>query len=240
MFNTSKESKKAAGAGADKPGEHAKIIGKELRKLNPVLNRDNASVVIINQIRQKIGVMYGSPDTKASGGRSLEYYCSLSLKTKASKKLKDDRDNVKGILVAVENTKNKCFRPFVEAPGGKDVGGATLLFDEGINPLGGLLDCLYKQYRIDKALGDNGKPKAGWWTVRPEFSGGETVTFQGSLEKNLVPVEVLLKCPKLIDAESTEQVQDYLNSFGVLNASEQTFQEQDIKEGEDLDMDLAG
>jgi recombination protein RecA len=229
MFNTSKEAKKEAGAGADKPGEHAKIIGKELRKLNPVLNRDNASVVIINQIRQKIGVLYGSPDTKASGGRSLEYYCSLSIKTKANKKLKDDRDNVKGILVSVENTKNKCFRPFVEAPEN-----ATLLFDAGINPVGGLLDCLYKQYRIDKA------DKKGYWKVRPEYSNGEEVVFQASMEKNVVPLEVIIKCPKLVDAESSEEVNEYLIGFGIINSPEQSFQEQEIKEGEDLDLDIAG
>jgi len=235
MFNTTKEAKKEAGAGADKPGEHAKIIGKELRKLNPVLNRDNASVVIINQIRQKIGVMYGDPNKQAAGGCALQFYCSLSMKTRASKKLKDDRENIKGILVSVENTKNKCFRPFVEAPEN-----ATLLFDAGINPVGGLLDCLYKQYRIDKAKKEDGKPKAGWWTVRPEYANGEEISFQGSMEKNLVPVEVLIKCPKLIDAESSEQVVEYLSSFGVLSGSDQEFQEQEIKDGEELDIDLAG
>ncbi len=227
MFNTSKEAKKEAGAGADKPGEHAKIIGKELRKLNPVLNRENASVVIINQIRQKIGVMFGNPDTKASGGRSLEYYCSMSLKTKAYKKLKDDRENVKGILVSVENTKNKCFRPFIEAPNN-----AQLLFDAGINPVGGLLECLYKDYRIDKAS------KKGYWTVSPKYSGGEEVQFQASMEKNVIPIEVLLKCPKLLDAESSEQVESYLNSFNL--TGEQNYQEQDIKDGEELDAELAG
>jgi recombination protein RecA len=227
MFNTSKEKKKEAGAGADKPGEHARVIGKELRKLNPVLNRANASVVFINQIREKIGVLFGSPEKKATGGRSLEYYCSLSLKTKAYKKLKDDRDNTKGILVSVENTKNKCFRPFISAPEN-----AQLLFDAGINPLGGLLDCLYKQYRIDKA------DKKGYWVVRSEFTNGEEVTFQASMEKNIVPVEVLLKCPKLIDAESSDQVRNYLESFGV--AMDEAEYEQAEVSGEELDEELAG
>jgi recombination protein RecA len=237
MFNTSKEKKKEAGAGADKPGEHAKIIGKELRKLNPVLNRANASVVFINQIREKIGVMFGSNEKKATGGRSLEYYCSLSIKTKAYKKLKDERENVKGILVSVENTKNKCFRPFVAAPDN-----AHLLFDAGINPVGGLLDCLYKEYRIDKAVKEDGKPRAGYWKVRAEYTeNGEDVVFQASMEKNVVPIEVLIQCPKLIDGESSEQVKDYLASFGLtLEASNAQYEEQEIQSGEELDAELAG
>lgn len=229
MFKTSKEAKKEAGAGADKPGEHAKIIGKELRKLNPVLNRANASVVIINQVREKIGVMFGNNEKRASGGRSLEYYCSLSLKTKAYKKLKDERDNVKGVLVSVENTKNKCFKPFVSAPEN-----AQLLFDYGINPLGGLLDCLYKHYRIDK-------DKKGYWKIRPEFTtNGEEVVFQASLEKNIVPAEVVINNPKLVDAESSEQVIEYLNSFNSVDIPEDSLQEQDLADGEVLDMDISG
>lgn len=230
MFKTSKEAKKEAGTGADKPGEHAKIISKELRKLNPVLNRSNASVVIINQIREKIGVMFGSNEKKASGGRSLEYYCSLSLKTKAYKKLKDERENVKGVLVSVENTKNKCFRPFVEAEN------AQLLFDYGINPLGGLLDCLYKQYRIDKVEG-----KKAMWKIRPEFtSTGEEVNFQASVEKNVVPSEIVIAHPKLVDAETSDQVREYLNSFGNVELPDNEYKEHDVKEGEDLDMDISG
>lgn len=230
MFKTSKEAKKEAGAGADKPGEHAKIIGKELRKLNPVLNRSNASVVIINQVREKIGVMFGNNEKKASGGRSLEYYCSLSLKTKAYKKLKDERDNVKGVLVSVENTKNKCFRPFVEADN------SQLLFDYGIDPLGGLLDCLYKQYRIDKVEG-----KKSYWKIKPEFtSTGEEVMFQASTEKNVVPSEILIEHPKLVDAESSEQVMEYLSSFNNVKLPNQEFKEQDVLEDEVLDMDISG
>jgi recombination protein RecA len=224
MFKTSKAAIKEAGAGKDKPGEHAKTIGKELRKLNPVLNRMNCSVVIINQVREKIGVMWGNNETKAAGGRSLDYYCSLCLKTKASKKLKDERENIKGVLVSVENTKNKCFRPFVKSDN------SQLLFDYGIDPLGGLLDSLYKQYRIDDVKG-----KKSYWKIRPEFtSTGEEAFFQASTEKNVVPPEVLIEHPKLIDAESSEQVKAYLDSFNKIEAMD--LNEDDIKEGEEIEM----
>src|SRR6185312_7698363 len=116
------------------------------------------------------------PEKKASGGRSLEFYCSLSLKTKAYKKLKDDRKNTKGVLVSVENTKNKCFKPFVEAPNN-----AQLIYDYGIDPLGGLLECLFKDYRINKVEGKRG------WVVDPKYTNGEEVVFQANLEKNVMP-----------------------------------------------------
>lgn len=237
MFKTSKEAKKEAGAGADKPGEHAKIIGKELRKLNPVLNKVNASVVIINQVREKIGIMYGNNEKRATGGRALEYYCSLSLRTHASKRLFDDRKNVKGILVNVNNTKNKCFRPFVSAPEK-----AQLLFDAGINPLGGLLDCLYKDYRIDKAKTDEGKEKKSWWVINPKFTDGEEgVKFQATAEANVVPPDIIIKYPKLVDAETSEQVSSYLSSFNSLGNVDYT--ESDIEGGsdeDDLDAVLTG
>jgi hypothetical protein len=103
------------------------------------------------------------------------------------------------------------------------------------------LDCLYKQYRIDKAKKEDGKDRTGWWTVRPEFTDGEEVTFQASVEKNVVPIDVLVKCPKLIDGESSNQVQEYLASFGLtLEAADANYQEQEIKSGEELDEELAG
>ena len=248
MFSTTKAAKKEAGVGSSL-GEHARIIGKELRKLNPVLNRANTSVVMINQIRNKIGVLYGSPEKKAAGGCALEFYCSVSIKTKASKKLKDERENIKGILVSVENTKNKCFRPFVEADD------MNLFFDVGINPLGGLLSLLYREYRIDifrksdkeeeVEVDKKGKKKTkptGWWKVNEKYSDGQEVIFQATLEKNIVPTDVLLKCPKLIDAENQEQIVRYIAEFGVegLEVHEKNITEEDITSGEALDMELAG
>jgi hypothetical protein len=94
---------------------------------------------------------------------------------------------------------------------------------------------------VDKAKTEEGKNKAGWYTVRPEFTeDGEPVTFQASMEKNVVPVDVLLKCPKLIDGESTEQVKDYLNSFGVSLSGDENYDESDITSGEELDEELSG
>lgn len=192
--------KKAAGVGADKPGERARICGKELRKLNPVLSATNTTVVFINQLREKIGVMFGDPRTVAGGGKGLEYYTSMRLETKAKTRLKDARDNVIGMCVSVNNVKNKCFRPFIQT---RDM---QLFFDQGINPLGGLLELLIKAGRITK--------EGAMYKVLDPWAGGKEVKFKASLERNDIPASALLEAPKLVDAESAEQISDYLKHFG--------------------------
>ena len=111
----SKEKIKALGGGVAKPGERARICSEELRTLNPLLDKNNCGIVFINQLRSKIGVMFGNPNTTGGGGRSLEYYTSLRLETRASKRIKDKLDNTIGMNVSVSNQKNKVFRPFINA-----------------------------------------------------------------------------------------------------------------------------
>lgn len=186
----------------DMPGERAKICSKELRKLTPVLARLNASVLFINQVRNKIGVMYGNPETTAGGGKSLEFYASLRLRTNASKKYKDKLGNVIGMEVSVRNVKNKCFQPFVECTG------LELFYNKGINPLGGLRDSLMRAERVVKIEG-----KKGRWAVAEPYAGGRKVEFVSAVEGGNIPVEILLDCPTLIDAESSDQVSSYLETF---------------------------
>lgn len=198
----SKEKIKSMGGGVAKPGERAKICSEELRSLNPLLEKNNCSIVFINQLRSKIGVMFGNPNTTGGGGRSLEYYTCLRLETRASKRLKDKLDNVIGMNVTVANQKNKVFKPFITA---KDM---HLFFDKGINPFGGLLDLLIKQGRITSSGGGN-------YIVKEPWSGGQEIKFKSSLERNDVPPEALLKCPALVDAENSAQIQSYLDNFGI-------------------------
>jgi hypothetical protein len=103
--------------------------------------------------------------------------------------------------VSVANQKNKVFRPFVNA---KDM---HLFFDKGINPFGGLLELLIKQARIESA-------GAGNYVVLEPYAGGKEIKFKSSLERNDVPLEALLSCPALVDAESPEQIQSYIDNFG--------------------------
>ena len=113
----------------------ANSTGACLRKINPLMRKHKVALVIINQIRNKVGVMYGSPDTMAAGGKSLEYYLGVNLKcisNKTSDLLKDDHKNVIGIAGKVRNTKNKVSIPFRECE-------FELVYNDGLNPYVGVL-----------------------------------------------------------------------------------------------------
>jgi recombination protein RecA len=131
----------------------AKSTGACLRKINPLMRKYKVALVIINQIRNKVGVMYGSPDTMAAGGKSLEYYLGVNLKcisNKTSDLLKDDLKNIIGIQGKVRNTKNKCSIPFKECE-------FELMYNEGLDPHSGLL----KMFEADGLVERNG----AWYTI---------------------------------------------------------------------------
>lgn len=196
--------------GHEQPGERAKICSRELRKLNSVMEKNNATVVILNQIRMKIGT-YGNPETTAGGGAALEFYASCRLRTQTLKKIEEKisakSSRTLGVYVRVQNRKNKAHRPFVSTDN------VQLLFEHGINPVSGLLTCLLDARKIEQK-------SAGNFIVMPEVADGKEITFKASLERNDVPVDVLLKCPALIDAKTEQEVSDYLAPFAnVLNYS---------------------
>jgi len=131
----------------------AKSTGACLRKINPLMRKHKVALVIINQIRNKVGVMYGSPDTMAAGGKSLEYYLGVNLKcisNKTSDLIKNEHKNVIGIQGKVRNTKNKCSIPFRECE-------FELMWDEGLNPYAGIL----KQLEAEALVSRSG----AWYTV---------------------------------------------------------------------------
>lgn len=116
----------------------AKVTGSCLRRANPLVKKHNVCFVIINQIRSKVGVIYGNPDTNAAGGRSLEFYLSVDLLTKSNKTsdvIRDDKNNPLGIEGEVECKKNKCSIPF-------KICKFKVEFDKGLDPYYGLLEML--------------------------------------------------------------------------------------------------
>jgi len=148
----------------------AKSTGACLRKMNPLMRKHKVALVIINQIRNKIGVMYGSPDTAAAGGKSLEYYLGVNLKcisNKTSDLIKDENKNVIGIQGKLRNTKNKCSIPFKECE-------FELLFNEGLDPYAGLL----KQLEADGHVERNG----AWYTVVATEKKFQSKDFIGLLD----------------------------------------------------------
>lgn len=231
---TKEQFKKIVGA-HEQPGERAKICSREFRKLNTVMEKNNATVVILNQTRAKIGgfaPMGMQAMTTAGGGNALPFYASCRIETKTQlkieKKLTAKKKKILGINVRLKNVKNKTHRPFIESDN------VQLLFDRGINPLSGLLSCLLDAERIETKGSGN-------FVVKEPWAGGSEIKFKASLDRNDFPMEVLLQCPALIDATSEQQVKDYLDPFMesiLFDPSKEADIEMEDVIGEDDDNDI--
>ena len=194
---------KAIVGGREQPGERAKICSREFRKLNTVMEKNNVTVIILNQTRDKIGTFHPTKVT-AGGGQALPFYASCRIetaaKTKIDKKITETMKKILGINIKMKNVKNKTHRPFIESEN------ISLLFDLGVNPISGLLSCLMDAERVVVSSKGN-------FAVKPNWSNGQEVKFKASQVINNVPLDILLKCPALIDAENEEEVIKYLEPF---------------------------
>lgn len=192
----------------EQPGERAKICSKELRKMGSMLEKFNVTLIVINQTREKIGVLYGNPETTGGGGNALPFYASIRLRTSTKKKIENKRlGTFAGVNMHIKNVKNRAFSPFRETEG------VQLFFDTGINPISGILTALLQAERI--------QGKGGNYFVMPQYlpEGKTEYKFKASKERNDVPVQLLLDCPTLIDATTSEEVKEYLSTFGAAIAA---------------------
>ena len=123
-------------------GLQARLMSQALRKLTGAVNRSNTSVIFTNQIREKIGVMFGNPET-TTGGRALKFYASLRLDIRRIGAIKDGQDMV-GNRTRVKVVKNKCAPPFKQAE-------FDILYNEGISHLGLVLDLGVEQEIVSKS-----------------------------------------------------------------------------------------
>ncbi len=170
--------------GDSKMGLHARLMSQALRKLTANISKTGTVCVFINQLREKIGVMFGNPET-TTGGNALKFYASVRLDIRRIGQIKDS-DNIKGNRVRVKVVKNKVAPPFRKAE-------FDIIYGEGISKIGEIID-LGVDFEIIK--------KSGSW-----FSYGETKLGQG---RDAVKA-LLLDNPDLIE-ELESKINEAINA----------------------------
>ncbi len=129
-------------AGDSHVGLQARLMSQAMRKLTGVLKRTNTAIIFINQIRMKIGVMFGSPET-TTGGNALKFYSSLRLDIRRKEAIKDGQEVI-GNRTKVKVVKNKMAPPFKEAE-------FDIIYGEGVSKVGDLLDLATAQDIVEKS-----------------------------------------------------------------------------------------
>jgi len=159
--------------GDSKMGLHARLMSQALRKLTSSISKTNCTVIFINQLREKIGVMFGNPET-TTGGNALKFYASVRLDIRRSTQIKDSNSEVMGNKTRVKVVKNKVAPPFKTAE-------FDIMYGEGISKVGEVID-IGVDYEIIK--------KAGSW-----YSYDDTKLGQG---RDAVKT-LLMENPDLMD-----------------------------------------
>ncbi len=149
------------------PGLQARLMSQALRKLTAVVARSNTCLIFINQIREKIGVMFGSPET-TTGGRALKFYSSVRIDIRRIAAIKDG-ESVTGNRTKVKVVKNKVAPPFKEAE-------FDIMYGEGISKWGEIIDMGVEHKVVEKS--------GAWFSYRGERLGQGRENAKNSLRDN--------------------------------------------------------
>ena len=196
-------------------GLQARLMSQALRKLAGVINKSNSVIVFINQLREKVGVMFGNPET-TPGGRALKFYASVRLDIRRVESIKQD-GNVIGNRVRVKVVKNKVAPPFREAE-------FDIIYGKGISKSGNILDLAVSLDIINKS--------GAWFSYNGERIGQGRENAKSYLENN----------PKMMDEVETKVRKHCEEAFeksleGTNKNLEQNTQDQDEDFDEDFDED---
>src|SRR6266511_4145309 len=174
------------------PGLQARLMSQALRKLTAIVSQSNTCFIFINQIREKIGVMFGNPET-TSGGRALKFYTSMRLDIRRIGAIKDG-DRVAGNRTRVKVAKNKVAPPFRECE-------FDIMYGEGISREGDVLDLAVAQNVVDKS--------GAWFSYKGDRLGQGRENSKQSLKEDpdllkRIEREVKVKLGMPVREEKTE------------------------------------
>ena len=172
--------------GATHVGLQARLMSQALRKLAGAISKSNTSVIFINQLREKVGVIFGNPET-TTGGRALKFYSSVRMEVRRGEPIKKGEDII-GNRTKVKVVKNKVAPPFKQVE-------FDIMYGEGISKLGAILDMASDVDIIKKA--------GAWYSYEDERLGQGRENAKDYLEKN----------PDLLN-EITEKVYQHFNIAG--------------------------
>lgn len=153
--------------GDNQVGLQARLMSKAMRKLVAVLNRSSCTIIFINQLREKVGIVYGNPET-TSGGRALKFYASVRIDIRRSEAIKDGNDLV-GNTVNIKIVKNKVAPPFKSCK-------VDIIYGKGISKEGEVLDLAIDMGLIKKS--------GSWYEYNGERIGQGRETAKEFLKKN--------------------------------------------------------